>query len=841
MRHQQLIDRVDDWIVNRPRAVILAFVVVTLVMSSGLGMTATESGTDQFTEDIPAQEAAEEINERFETESFTDGTASTQLIQSNSNVLSKSSLLRMLEAQHRLEETPDQRVVATASVARAVAQEVDPEATTLDAQIDALERTPASTVRAHTRTVLGDRPGLVALLSEDYNRESVTASATIGTVTHSLPDADSGGGGGGGDSPAQAIQLQAEDIVATAGGDIRVFGSGLLSAEFGNVIGDSLLIVVPAAVTLIFVFLVYAYRDPLDLLVGVVSLAMAILWTFGFMGLAGIAFTQMLIAVPPLLLAVGIDFGIHAVNRYREERVQGIGIVESMRTATDQLLVAFFIVTGTTVIGFSANLTSALPPIQDFGLVAGIGIIFTFLIFGIFLPAAKVYADQWRARVGFPQFGSQPLGTEESVLGKVLPAGVTISRVAPRLFLVVLVVSTSGLAYYGSGVDSRFTQESFLPPEDNPDWLEQLPEPFAPSDYDTPAVLNYLEETFESGEDDTVTVYVEGPLRQDDALEQLARMGETAPESFVTRDGRTDSTSIVTVIRERAARDEEFAALVRRNDANRNGIPDDNLETVYEALLSSPARDRALNYITEDYRSARVQYAVKADASQAEITRDSREVASRIRFEATATGTIIVFKAVSDVITDSALTSLALALGATAVFLVGIYWLLEGRPLLGIANTVPIAVTVAAIAASMRYTDVPLNALTGTILSIAIGLGIDYSAHVVHRFSEEFDDDDDVYEALEATVRGTGGALTGSMLTTVTGIGVLVLAITPILGQFGLLTGLSILYSFLASIFVLPSTLVVWARLTGRGGTPAADAPAAPNSTTPADGTPSNA
>jgi hypothetical protein len=52
---------------------------------------------------------------------------------------------------------------------------------------------------------------------------------------------------------------------------------------------------------------------------------------------------------------------------------------------------------------------------------------------------------------------------------------------------------------------------------------------------------------------------------------------------------------------------------------------------------------------------------------------------------------------------------------------------------------------------------------------------------------------------------------------------------------------LSILYSFLASIFVLPSTLVVWARLTGRGGTPADDAPAAPNSTTPADGTPSNA
>ncbi|MFB6157171.1 MAG: hypothetical protein ABEJ34_04955, partial [Haloferacaceae archaeon] len=44
------------------------------------------------------------------------------------------------------------------------------------------------------------------------------------------------------------------------------------------------------------------------------------------------------------------------------------------------------------------------------------------------------------------------------------------------------------------------------------------------------------------------------------------------------------------------------------------------------------------------------------------------------------------------------------------------------------------------------------------------------------------------------------------------GLGVLVLAITPLLGQFGLLTALSILYSYLASLLVLPSTLVVWHR-----------------------------
>jgi uncharacterized membrane protein YdfJ with MMPL/SSD domain len=73
----------------------------------------------------------------------------------------------------------------------------------------------------------------------------------------------------------------------------------------------------------------------------------------------------------------------------------------------------------------------------------------------------------------------------------------------------------------------------------------------------------------------------------------------------------------------------------------------------------------------------------------------------------------------------------------------------------------------------------------------------------------------DLETALNRTVVGTGGALAGSMLTTTFGIGVLVLAVLSVLGQFGVLTALSIVYSFLASMFILPSALVVWDRAVG--------------------------
>jgi predicted RND superfamily exporter protein len=821
---QQFVDWADDNIVNRPGTVIVAFVVVTLVFTAGLGGVSTESGTQQFAEDIPAANALERIENEF-LPVFSDDPGSTQLVQRDRNVLSKDSLLAMLRAQRALEDRDDMYVSGTSSAAATVARTIDPGATTLEQQITTLERATPSTVRRAVREN-ADNPGFTGSVSNDFNERDASASATIGAVRHDLPGGVGGGSAGqSGSSPLTPIQTQAQRVIgAEIDADIVVFGSGVIADEFGTVISDSLLIVTPAAVLLIFGFLVVAYRDLLDLILGVVALGMASIWTFGFLGLTGIPFNQIMISIPPLLLAVGIDFGIHAVNRYREDRATGLGVGDAMQVATDQLLVAFFIVTGTTVIGFLSNLASELPPIRDFGIVAAVGIVFTFLIFGIFLPAAKVWVDRRRESWPIPTFSQRPLGEEGSTLGEVLSVGVGIADRAPIVLLVLALVFSAGAAGYATGVDTSFSQEDFLPPEEVPALLKALPEPFAPSDYDAVATLNFLEDKFTSSQGGSVTIYLQGRMENDAALERIYRAGEDPPEEFVT-DGnrRVESTSIVTVIRDRADADPEFAALVERNDRNDNGVPDDNLPTIYRELEASPAGDRASEYLADDRRSARIVYTAAADESDRDVTAAGHEIADRFRSDATPTGNTVVFQAVSDLIYESALTSLALALGATVVFLVFIYWVLEGLPSLGIANLAPIVVAVASVAGTMRLLDVPFNAFTATILSLTIGLGIDYSVHVVHRFVDERRERP-LIPALRRTVIGTGGALLGSMATTAFGIGVLTLAVLSVLGQFGILTAMSIVYSFLASLLVLPSALVVWDRVVN-------DDPAAPMGT----------
>jgi len=818
MDHQRYIDWADDRIVEDSRKVVVAFLLVTALFGAGLGSISTNAGTEQFTTGLPAEEAFEQVNKEF-SPTFSTDTGNTQLIQEGVNVLSKDSVLRMLRAQHRVEQHDKLRVTSTSSAAGIVARQLDPEATTTEAQIRAVESATESDIDAAVRQAADENPQFETLVSEDFNRGSASASATLGLVTHEVPAGISSGSGQGGSSPLTSIQRQAEFTVGSAGhGSIVVFGSGIVADEFSNVVTDSLILTVPAAVLFILLFLSSAYRDLADMALGLAALFMAIVWTFGFMGLAGIPFSQMLIAVPPLLLAVGIDFGIHAVNRYREERDTGVGIDESMRITTDQLLVAFFIVTGTTVIGFAANLTSSLPPIKDFGFVAAIGITFTFLIFGVFLPAAKVELDRLRERYPIPTFSERPLGSDGSALGGLLRGGVVIAERKPIVFLLAVLLLTGGASVYATDISTSFSQEDFLPPEENPPFVDSLPEPFKPNDYTVTERTNFLEEKFATTQSSQATVYIEGPMRQDSALEQIHQAGDDPPDSFVRADGRADSTSIVTVIQSHAERDPEFRRLVDRNDRNDNGVPDQNLEAVYEYLLDSSARGQALNYITEDYRSSRVVYTVESGASDAEVTADTRQVADRFRFEATATGSKVVFQAVSNVILQSAVQSLVLALIGASVFLVLIYYLLEGQASLGIANIIPVVVTVALLAGTMRLLEIPFNALTATMLAITIGLGVDYSVHVTHRFADERREHD-LSTALDRTVRGTGGALFGSMLTTVFGIGVLGLAVFPAIGQFGILTAMSIAYAFLTSLLVLPSVLVVRDRILSRRGT----------------------
>ncbi|PAU84928.1 RND transporter [Halorubrum salipaludis] len=799
------IRRLNDTIVDRPRRVIVAFLVLTAVFTGGMALVSTDTeATDSFTDGLDEQEALDAVNEEFEDPFEPEG-ESTQIIHSGSNVLTKEALVRDLRVLEEVESRDDLRVASANGPATVVAQRIDPSATTAAEQRRAIESTSATRVRQIVRE-LSENPRFSGALATDFNPTSASASASITVVSHDVP-------AGFSDDDLQQVQTEIRSIAADQPGEITAFGTGVTNAETANVIGDSLTIVMPVVVLLLLLFLAVAYRDPIDLSLGLLSLLMTVIWTFGFLGFSGIPFNQQMISVPVLLLAVGVDFGIHIINRYREEAVAGYEATEAMREANNQLMIAFVIVTVTTVFGFGANVISDLTPIRNMGIASGIGIIFTFLIFGLFLPAAKLEVDKLREKYNVPEFNSAPISSEDSAIGKILTFPAQVSKYAPVAFIIVLLVTGGMAAVYGSGVDTSFETEDFLPPEEQPDYVTGLPEPFAPSEYTVTETINLLEDRFSTNQDQSVKLYVEGNFEEGHALAALDDPNDDASGALAVGDGGSaQPTSIVTVIQSHAEQDPEFAELVARNDIDNDGIPDRNLDRIYDELFASSAGERAEQYLTPDRRSAQVDYAIDSSASQSEAAVDARAFAEDFRFETTATGQLVVFDAVTDIIFDSAIQGLIIAMGLTGIFLIIAYAVLEGKPLLGIVNLFPILIAIAFLLGTMRFLGMSLNALTATILSISIGLGIAYSVHATHRFIDEFNAGSDAQESMIITLSGTGGALLGSMLTTSLGTGALALAITPVLGDFGLLMAISVVYSFVFTIIALPPAVLLWER-----------------------------
>jgi hypothetical protein len=72
----------------------------------------------------------------------------------------------------------------------------------------------------------------------------------------------------------------------------------------------------------------------------------------------------------------------------------------------------------------------------------------------------------------------------------------------------------------------------------------------------------------------------------------------------------------------------------------------------------------------------------------------------------------------------------------------------------GVINMISAVMTVCAIAATMGYLNVALNPITATTLSITVGIGVDYTIHMVYRITDEVGRKSNVDRVISESVMG---------------------------------------------------------------------------------------
>ena len=116
----------------------------------------------------------------------------------------------------------------------------------------------------------------------------------------------------------------------------------------------------------------------------------AVFWTLGIIGWINYEVTMTVIIVGPILLALGVSYGLHITNRYAEE---GGTKKEKIRGALSSTGKAVFLSAVTTVIGFISLVFTPMTPIQTVGIALSGGIVVVYILTMFMVPNLTLLLD----------------------------------------------------------------------------------------------------------------------------------------------------------------------------------------------------------------------------------------------------------------------------------------------------------------------------------------------------------------------------------------------------------------------------------------------------------------
>ena len=118
-------------------------------------------------------------------------------------------------------------------------------------------------------------------------------------------------------------------------------------------------------------------------------------WIVGTMYIFSISLNVLTVMVTALTIGLGLDYAIHIIERFREERSKSRSIEVSIQRTIKNTGKALFISALTTVFGFIILVISPMPPIQHFGFITATTIIYSALLAVVVLPIMLGLWAKW--------------------------------------------------------------------------------------------------------------------------------------------------------------------------------------------------------------------------------------------------------------------------------------------------------------------------------------------------------------------------------------------------------------------------------------------------------------
>ena len=507
--------------------------------------------------------------------------------------------------------------------------------------------------------------------------------------------------------------------------------------------------------------------------------------------------------VPIIVISLTVDYAIQTVSHYREQRVAGESVVVAVRTGLQDVSIPLGLAAATTIVSLLASLFSPIGTIGDFGIVAGLGVGMSLIVMLTLLPAGRAIIDrrsEARGPLAPPRPISKALPGVERVAERI---GMEVTR-RPAPYIIAVLAITVGLGLAATNLKSEFSIRDILPRGGSV--LEDLKTLDAAVGGSTEMVSVLVKaEATETrtllNMHDLTTAWEDEQRRPRAAVGPILGSYELLVHDWTEDSGEPGDKY-----------DPELAALLREASTGVERDPELMQEFLDMLEAREPALARVLVNDPEGVDSILLQFPISPhNPEETEVIQEDIEALWFGDSDAiTATSESIISIAVTGEITSRQTETIATTIIAALAILTIFFWLTLRQPVLGLFAVAPIVLVLICVLGTMALMGIPYTLVTSIITALSIGIGVDYTIHVIHRYREEFSRLRDPERAATRTLATTGSALLGSALTTALGIGALVASPLAASQQFGITAAITIAYSLIVSIVLLPPAMTVW-------------------------------
>lgn len=645
-------------------------------------------------------------------------------------------------------------------------------------------------------------------------------------------------------------------------GDAQIFvgGATMVTADMIEYIRSDMVVFGSAIVVFIILLLAIIFRRVRFVVLPLLTSILSLLIMLGGLSWMDWRLTVISSNFVALLLIITLAITIHLVVRYREYHATNPSWSQKdlVSATVSAMFKPCFYTAITSMVAFASLVVSGIRPVIDFGWMMTIGLVLSFVLVFIVLPAGLMILPSGKSSDDAPTHSPFTLKFSNFTerygqlvlvisLALAIVSGVGISRLTvDNRFIDYFHKSTEiyqGMKVIDENMGGTISLEIVVDVEAEPDDLAgdssfggdegvELadgeedpfadPEPFAADEEDPFADP----EPFAANEDDPFADPDPFAADEDDPFAddafgdgaELERANDTANLSsyWFSVAGLRDIQSIQRYLNDmtEVGRVDSLATFYEvARDLNKGSLNDFELAIARNSLPAS-IEDILINpFLSWEHNQARIAMRIKEtdpdlkrltliDKMRDHITGELGFADEQIRF----TGALVLYNNML----QSLFKSQILTLGAVFFAIMLMFMVLFRSLKVAFIAIIPNLLAASVVLGTMGLVGISLDMMTITIAAITVGIGVDSSIHYIHRFKSELVIDGDYIATMHRAHGSIGRAIYYTSVTIIVGFSVLALSKFIPSIYFGLLTGLAMLAAITGALTLLPKLLLVF-------------------------------